>query len=110
MNGEVSWFRLGPAYLPYSYSRLGDRAGLFGTVNYNLGARLLLYGTVHRWHNQVGGSAAPRRLNVNSDFLGARYTLTRATQVSGRVGVSGVRSPNLIPTSPTAGATIYIWT
>ena len=95
ISGELSWLRLGPAYLPFSYSRLGDRAGLFGTVNYNLGARLLLYGTVHRWHNQVGASTAPLRLNVNSDFVGARYSLTQATQVNGRVGASGVRSAEL---------------
>ena len=92
VQGEVAWMQLGPAYLPYSYVRLGDRAGVFGSVNYNLGPRLLLYGTVHRWHNQVGKSAAPRRLNVDNQFLGTRYALTRTTHINGRFGLSGVRS------------------
>ena len=91
-SGEVAWLHLGPAYLPYSYARLGDRAGVFGSLNYRLGARLLVYGTVHQWHNQVGQSATPRRLTVDNQFLGTRYALTPTTHVTGRVGTSGIRS------------------
>ncbi|HEX9136408.1 MAG TPA: hypothetical protein VF905_05635, partial [Nitrospirota bacterium] len=101
-SAEVTWQRLGPNYLPLSFFNLGDREGLFSSADYQVNQKLSLYGAFNRFHTNLLDSHTRTGLQVNNEFIGARYRLRPRSTVNIRVGNAGIESspfsPNLVST------------
>ncbi|PYR50414.1 MAG: hypothetical protein DMF89_09645 [Acidobacteria bacterium] len=90
-RSELDVLRLGPTYLPLSFTRVGDRAGALGTGDYRFGNRVQIDGTVQHWSTNVGGWSTAPGFDVDTGLLGLRYALTGATHAGARLGLSSVQ-------------------
>ncbi|MBZ5537423.1 MAG: LysM peptidoglycan-binding domain-containing protein [Acidobacteriia bacterium] len=101
-SAEITWQRLGPNYLPLSFFNLGDREGLFSSGDYQVNHKLSLYGAFNRFQTNLLDSHTQTGLQVNNEFIGARYMLRPHSTVNIRVGNAGIESiplsPNLVST------------
>ena len=90
MRAELSLLRLGPGYIPLAYTNLGNRAGVFGTVDYRVNARLSLNAVFNRWNNDVRRPLDRPVFHADNVQLGTRFRVgsrlfgaLRAGQASG---------------------------
>lgn len=101
-SAEVTWQRMGPNYLPLNFFNLGDREGLFSSADYQVNHKLSLYGAFNRFHTNLLDSHTQTGLQVNNQFIGARYVLLPHSTLNIRVGNAGVESsafsPNFVST------------
>lgn len=92
LSADVSLMRLGPTYAPFSYTSLGDRAGISGSGNYRISDRLSLYGSYNHWHNNVLETAGDPTVRLNHQYLGGNYRIATGSTLGARIGFSGMNS------------------
>ncbi len=96
-SADISMLRLGPTYAPFSYTSVGDRAGISGSGDYRIIDRLSFYGSFNRWRNNLMARPGEAVIEMHHQFLGTNYRIGQGSNVGARIAMSGMHSSESRP-------------